>query len=75
MSKGLGKYIAAFVNFDEALIILSTTSGSISIALIASIFAASVGKASVGFRFLVQGIRKKPFKTTQNKKKRQNKIC
>ena len=37
MSKGLSKYIASFDYFDKSLIVLSATSGSISIASFAKV--------------------------------------
>ena len=46
MSKRLGKYIASFDYFNKSLIILSATSGSISIASFATVIGTSVGKAS-----------------------------
>ena len=45
MSKRLSKYIASFDNFDKSLIVLSATSGSISIASFATDIGAPVGTA------------------------------
>ena len=46
MSKILSKYIASFDYFDRSLIVLSTTSGSISIASFATVIGTAVGIAS-----------------------------
>ena len=46
MSKRLTKYIASFDYFDKFLIVLSATSGSISIALFATVIGTPVGTAS-----------------------------
>ena len=62
MSKKLSKYIAVFDYFDKSLIVLFVTSGSISIALFATVIGAPVGiaSASVSFTFsLTLGIIKK----------------
>ena len=69
MSTKLSKHVAAFDWFD--------TSGSISIASFATIIGAPVGIASASFGFafsITTGIMKKLLKTTQNKKKKHNKI-
>ena len=49
MSKRLSSYIASFDYFDKSLIILSATSGSISIASFATVIVALVGIASASF--------------------------
>ena len=49
MSKILSKYIAAFDYFDKTLIVLSATSGGVSIISFASVIGASAGKASASF--------------------------
>ena len=49
MSKKLSKYIAAFDYFDKALIVLSATSGGISIIFSTSIVGVPVGLASASF--------------------------
>ena len=50
MSKRLSKYIASFDYFEKSLIVLSVTTGSISIASFATIvIGAPVGSASVKF--------------------------
>ena len=46
MSKILSKYIASFDYFDKSLIVLSVTTGSISIASFASVIGAPVGMMS-----------------------------
>ena len=77
MSKRLGKYIASFDYFDKSLIVLSATSGSISIASFATVIGTPVGIASASLSLtfsLSTGILKKLLKTTRNKKKKHNKI-
>ena len=77
MSKGLCKYIASFDYFDKFLIVLSATSGSISIATSCSVSIARVigtpvgiASASPSLAFSVStGIVKKLSKTTRNKEK------
>ena len=49
MSKRLSKYIASFHYFDKSLIVLSVTSGSISIASFTTVICVSVGIASASF--------------------------
>ena len=73
MSKRLSKYIASFGYFDKSLIVLSATSGGISIALFATVIGAPVGIASAIFSLafsITTGIIKKLLKTTQKKKKK-----
>ena len=48
-SKRVNKYIASFDYFNESLIVLSTTSGSISIVSFATVIVAPVGIASASF--------------------------
>ena len=77
MSKRLSKYIASFDYFDNSLIVLSATSGSISIASFATVIGTPVGIAStsVSLTFsLSTGLVKKKLKTTRNKKKKHSKI-
>ena len=72
MSKRLSKYIASFDYFDKSLIVLSVTTGSISIASFATVIGAPVGmmSASCSLAFsITTGIVKKLLKTTRNKKK------
>ena len=76
MSKRLSKYIASFDYFDKSLIVLSVTTGSISIASFATVIGAPVGIVSASFNLafsISTGIMKKLLKTTRNKKKH-NKI-
>ena len=77
MSKRLSKYIASFDYFDKSLILLSVTTGSISIASFATVIGAPVGIVSASFTLafsISTGIIKKLLKTTRNKKKKHNKI-
>ena len=77
MSKRLSKYIAFFYYFDKSLIVMSVTTGSISIASFATVIGAPVGIVSTSFSLafsISTGIIKKLLKTTRNKKKKHNKI-
>ena len=49
MSKELSKYIASFDYFDKSLIVLSVTTGSISIASFAIVIGAPEGIVSASF--------------------------
>ena len=49
MSKRLSKYIASFDHFDKAFIVLSVTTGSISIASFATVIGAPIGIVSASF--------------------------
>ena len=74
MSKRHRKYFALFNYFDKSLIILSITTGSISIASFATVIGAPVGIVSASFNLafsISTGIMKKLLKTTRNKKKTQ----
>ena len=74
MSKRLSKYIASFDYFDKSLIVLSVTTGSISIASFATVIGAPVGTVSASFSLafsIYTGFIKKLFKTIRNKKKKQ----
>ena len=76
MSKTLNKYIASFGYFHKSLIVLSVTTGSISITSFAAVIAAPVGIVSASYSlsfYIFTGIVKKLLKTTRNKKKH-NKI-
>ena len=76
-SKKLSKYVAVFDYIDQALIVLSATSGGVSIILFTSIVRAPVGIASAGltlFFSLTTGIVKKLLNITRNKKKKHDKI-
>ena len=77
VSKRLSKYIASFDCFDESLIVLSVSTGSISIASFATVIGASVGIASASFTLafsICKGIVKRLLKTTRSKKKKHKKI-
>ena len=77
MSKRLSKYIAPFDYFEKSLIVLSVTTGSISIASFATVIAAPLGivSASFGLAFSVStGIVKRLLKTTRDKKRKHNRI-
>ena len=77
MSKRLSKYIACFDYFDKSLIVLSATSGSFSIASIATDIGTpvAIASASLSFTFsLSTELVKKLLKTTRNKKKKHDKI-
>ena len=74
MSKKLSKYVGSFDYFDKSLIVLSVTTGSISIASFPTIIWAQVGIVSASFSLafsISKGIVKKLLKTTRNKKKKQ----
>ena len=76
-SKKLSKYVAAFDYIDKILIVLSATSGGVSIISFTSIVGAPVGIASASFTLifsLTTGIIKKLLSITRNKKKNQDKI-
>ena len=77
MSKRLSKYIASFDYFDKSLIVLSVTTGSISIASFATVIGAPVGmmSASCSLAFsITTGFVKRFLKTIRNKKKKHNRI-
>ena len=78
MSKRLSKYIASFDYFDKSLIVLSVTTGSISIASFATVIGAPVGMASASFNLafsiFIGIVKKELLKTTRNKKKKHNKL-
>ena len=77
MSKRLSKYIVSFDYFDKSLIVLSVTTGSISITSFAIVIGAPVGMVSTSFSpafSISTGIIKKLLKTTWSKKKKRNKI-
>ena len=76
-SKKIGKYVAAFDYIDKILIVLSATSGGVSIISFTSIIGAPVGIASASFTLifsLTTGIIKKLLSITRNKKKKHDKI-
>ena len=77
MSKRLSKYIASFDYFDKSLIVLSVTTGTISIASFATVIRVPAGIVSASFSLVFSictGIIKKLLKTIRNKKKIYNKI-
>ena len=77
MSKKLRKYISFFDYFDKSLIVLSVTSGGVSIASFATAIGALIGitSASLSLAFSLRtGLVKKLLKATRNKKKKHNKI-
>ena len=77
MSKKLSKYISFFDYFDKSLIVLSVTSGGVSIASFATAIGAPIGitSASLSLAFSLRtGLVKKLLKATRNKKKKHNKI-
>ena len=77
MSKKLSKYIFFFDYFDKSLIVLSITTGGVSIASFATVIRAAIGitSASLSLAFsLCTGLVKKLSKATRSKKKKHNKI-
>ena len=77
MSKRLSNYIASFDYFDKSLIVLSLSTGSLSIALFATAIGAPVGMMSTSCSLafsVTTWIVQKLLKTTRNKKKKHNKI-
>ena len=77
MSKRISKNIASFDYFDKSLIVLSATSGSISIASYATVIGTPIGIASASLSLafsLSTGLVKKLLKTTRYKKKKHSKI-
>ena len=76
-SKKISKYVAAFDYIDKILIVLSATTGGVSIISFTSIIGAPVGIASASFTLifsLTTGIIKKLLSITRNKKKKHDKI-
>ena len=71
-SKKLSKYTAVFDYINKTLIVLSATSGEISIVSVTSVIGVPVGIASASFSLvfsLVTGITKKLLMITRNKKR------
>ena len=71
-SKKLSKYVAVFDYIDQALIVLSATSGEVSIISFTSIAGASVGIASASLTLLFSlttGIIKQLLNITKKKRK------
>ena len=72
MNKKLSKYISVFNYFDKILIVLSATSGGVSIIAFTTIISAPVGILSGSFSIafsLTTGIVIKLLQITRNKKK------
>ena len=72
-SKKLRKYVAAFDYIDKILIVLSATTGRVSVCLFTDIVGAPVGIASAIFTLifsLATGITKKLLSTTRKKKEK-----
>ena len=72
MSKRVSKYIASFDYFDKSLIVLSVTTGSISIASFATVIEAPVGMMSASCSLAVSittGVVKLLKKVIKNNKK------
>ena len=77
MSKKLSRYISFFDYFDKSLIVLSVTSGRVSIASFTTVIGIPVGIASASLSLsfsLCTGLVKKLLKATRNQKKKHNKI-
>ena len=71
-SKKLSKYVAVFDYIDKILIVLSATTGGVSICSFTSIVGAPVGITSASFTLifsLTRGITKKLLNITRKKKK------
>ena len=69
MSKRLSKYIAFFNYFDKSLIVLSVTTGSISIASFSTVIGAPVAIVSASFSLGLSISTRIVKKTIQNNKK------
>ena len=72
-SKKFNKYVTAFDYIDKVLVVLSATSGGVSIISFTSIIGAPVGIASASLTLifpLTSGIVKKLLNITRNKKKK-----
>ena len=76
MSKRYSIYVFSFYYSDKSLIVLSVTTGSISIALFAILIGAPTGIASASFSlaFSISAGTVKKLKTTRSKKKKKNGI-
>ena len=77
MSKKFSKYVAAFNYIDKTLIVLSATSGGISIISFTRVIGIPAGLASASFTLvfsLTTGIIKKLLKITRKKKKKHSRI-
>ena len=69
MSKRLSRYIAPFDYFDKSLIVLSATSGSISIAPFATVIRVPVGITTASFRTFIFNIYRNYKEIVKNKLK------
>ena len=70
--KKISKYVTAFDYIDKILIVLSSTTGGVSICLFTSIVGAPIGIASASFTLifpLTTGISKKLLNITRKKRK------
>ena len=76
MSQRFSEYFSFLDYFDKLLIVLSVTTGGISIASFATVFGGHVGITNTSFSLVFSistGIvKKKLLKTTRNKKKKHN---
>ena len=71
MSKNISKYLLFFYYFDKSLIVLSVTSGGVSIASFPTAIGAPIGIASASLSLafsLCTGLVKKLLRATRNKK-------
>ena len=73
ISKNLSKYIASFDYLDKSIIVLSVSTGSISIASFTTVIGTPVGICILAFS-ITTGFVKKSLKTIRNKKKKHNKV-
>ena len=76
-SKKLNKYVTTFDYIDKILIVLSATTGEVSLISFTSVIRAPVGIASASFTLifsLTTGIIKKLLSITRSKKKKHDKI-
>ena len=76
-SKKMSKYVTAFDFIDKILIVLSATTGRVSIFSFTSVIEAPVGIASASFTLffsLTTGIIKKLLRTTRKKNKKHDQI-
>ena len=77
MGKRLSTNIASFVYFDKFSVVLSATTGSISIASFATVIGTPVGIASASLSLtfsMCTGLVKRLSKATRNKKNKHNKV-
>ena len=77
MSKKLSKYISFSGYFDESLIVLSVTSGAVSISSFATAIGTPIGITSASLSLAISlciGLLKNLLKATRNKRKNHNKI-